>query len=134
MRIAFPIESYDGKESVLHPQIPTAPTFALVDTESQMIRHLTSDDQPNSKCTGLEALGSPLPDAIVVATVGAAALNALRHAGLRVYRSMNCETISDVLVALQQGTLLEVAASDACVTYHSCGGGCDSCGSSCGPK
>jgi predicted Fe-Mo cluster-binding NifX family protein len=123
MKIVFPVENFCGSDSVLFEHFGSSPFFALADTETGSIEQLTNPDQVHEHggCNPLRALGAASPDAIVVGGIGMGALNGLRNAGIRVFRS-EAATIGAVLANLE-GTLLEIAPADTCSSNHS-GGGC----------
>ena len=123
MKIVFPVETFCGSDSMLYGHFGSSPFFALADTETGAIEQLTNPDQVHEHggCNPLRALGDVSPDAIVVGGIGNGALNGLRNAGIRVFKS-NATTIGEVLTNLE-GTLLEILPSDVCSSAHS-GGGC----------
>ncbi|HBF35603.1 TPA: diguanylate cyclase [Candidatus Sumerlaeota bacterium] len=127
MKIVFPVEIFCGSDSVLFEHFGSSPFFALADTETGAIEQLTNPDQEHEHgaCNPLRALGAASPDAIVVGGIGAGALNGLRNAGIRVFKS-NARTIGEVLGNLE-GSLLEILPTDVCGSAHSGGG----CGCSC---
>jgi predicted Fe-Mo cluster-binding NifX family protein len=128
MKIVFPVENFCGSDSLLYGHFGSAPSFALVDTETRAIEQLTNEDQEHvhGACNPLRALGSVSVDAVVVGGIGGGALSGLRNAGIRVFKSV-VPTIGEVLDNLDKGALLEIVPEDVCGGHHENGG----CGCSC---
>jgi predicted Fe-Mo cluster-binding NifX family protein len=124
MKIVFPIETFGGADSPLYAHFGSAPSFALVDTDTRSIESLTNanEEHEHGACNPLQALANISVDAVVVGGIGAGALNGLRSAGIRVFRS-ELPTIGDVLNNLDQGALLEILPGDVCAHHGGCGCG-----------
>jgi predicted Fe-Mo cluster-binding NifX family protein len=126
MKVVFPVEFYQGDESALYGHFGSAPGFALLDTDTGVVEPMTNGnrDHEHGACNPLQALGQQPVDAIVVGGIGPGALNGLRRAGIRVFKS-DARTIREAAESLQNGSLLEVAMDGVCGHSHGNGGcGC----------
>ena len=125
MKVVFPVEEFHGAESVLYGHFGSAPEFAVMDTESGHLEVLSNGNREHAHgaCNPLQAIGEGKVDAIVVAGIGPGALNGLRRAGIRVYKT-DAATIGQAVEGLKDGSLLEFAPSDVCGGHGAGGCGC----------
>lgn len=126
MKVVFPVEFYQGEESLLYGHFGSAPGFALLDTETGGVEPLSNGnrDHAHGACNPLQALGHQPVDAIVVGGIGPGALNGLRRAGIRVFM---CDpvTLREAAELFRNGSLPEVTMEATCGHSHGNGGcGC----------
>jgi len=89
MKLCFPVEKYDGLESSVYGHFGSAPSFALVDTDTKELTEITNRDagHEHGKCSPLKAIDGQSIDCVIVGGIGAGALNKLIAAGIHVYRA-----------------------------------------------
>lgn len=124
MKICFPVQNNDGLNSAVYNHFGSAPTFVVVDTDSNSVATISNRDQHHTHgaCSPMKALNNQKIDAIVVGGIGAGALNGLNRMGIRVHRSSGC-TIAENLAMFKSGTLTELTPEQCC-GGHSHAGGC----------
>ncbi len=119
MKICFPVETLQGMDSEVYGHFGSAPGFVIVDTDANTLEEIRNGDQHHAHgmCQPLASLQKGNFDAIVVGGIGMGALNKLRAAGKRVYRT-GLATIKDTVQAFRKGELIEVTPDMACAGHH----------------
>jgi predicted Fe-Mo cluster-binding NifX family protein len=115
MRICLPVEENKGIESQLCPHFGSAPLWLIVDTDSLECKPVlnTNAHHSHGMCQPLAILGGEKFDGIVVGGIGMGALNKLKSANIKVYKSA-FPSIKETLSAYKNGKLLEVDPNQAC--------------------
>jgi predicted Fe-Mo cluster-binding NifX family protein len=118
MKVCFPIEKDEGFSSVVFGHFGSAPLFLLVDTASNRATVITNSDQHHSHgaCNPLKALKGQQVDGIVVASIGAGALDHLKRSGLRVFKAQSA-TVQENMGKIAENTLQEFTVRDSCPGY-----------------
>lgn len=126
MKVCFPVENESNNSlgSQVYNHFGSAPRFVVVDSETHEVTEIINRDlgHAHGACSPLRALGGASVDAIVVAGIGAGALQGLMGAGLQVYRSAG-GSIADNLAQLKRNELDQWQLSQVC-GGHSHGHGC----------
>lgn len=120
MKICFPIEADNGLESAVFGHFGSAPSFILYDTEKKESTVLNNQDlgHAHGMCSPLKALNGKEIDALVVAGIGAGAIQKLNQSGIKVYRAC-AGSLHDNLKRIEAGTIEELHAQHGC-SGHSC--------------
>ncbi|MEW6074138.1 MAG: NifB/NifX family molybdenum-iron cluster-binding protein [Planctomycetota bacterium] len=118
MRICIPVKKDDGLHSRVSAHFGSAPTFLIVDTETEVCRALgnTNRHHAHGRCRPLAQLGGESLDAVVVGGIGSGAFLALRGAGIAVIQS-DRKTVAETLAALKAGELMPVDDRSVCVHH-----------------
>ena len=124
MKIAIPVADYRGLESAVYGHFGSAPTFALVDSETMSVEAMGNQNQAHvhGACSPMKALAGARPDAVIVGGIGTGALLGLRSAGMKVYCSLG-GTVAQAVSQLKAGELAEMDERGACAGHsegHSC--------------
>lgn len=112
MKICFPIENFDGLESMVSENVRTAAGLVIADTSAKSIEEIpgTVHDNGNGEiCPQLKRLGAPMIDAFVVGDIGAVALIQLVRESIRVYCAVH-DTVGQNIVLMLQKKLPEFKA------------------------
>jgi predicted Fe-Mo cluster-binding NifX family protein len=119
MRLCIPATKNKGIESPVSPHFGSAAFFVIVDSDTLGCEAVTNVNQHHAHgmCQPLASLQKENFDAIVVGGIGMGALNKLRAAGKRVYRT-GLATIKDTVEAFRKGELIEVTPDMACAGHH----------------
>lgn len=124
MKIAFPVQSDAGLESVVFNHFGSAPLFLVVDAATQEVATVTNRDRhhEHGQCSPMAALDGRQVNAVVVGGIGAGALGGLNRMGISVHRSQ-APTIRENLALFAAGALAPIALQGCC-GGHGAGGGC----------
>lgn len=119
MNICIPITEDQGLRSPVSEHFGSAAFFMLVDTDTRACRVVPNGNPHHSHgvCQPLAALAGERFDGLVVGGIGAGALQRLQAAGIRVYLVAQA-SVEQVLLALQDGSLPEATATDACCGHQ----------------
>ena len=115
MKVAVPVDEYQGLASQVYGHFGSAPRFVLVDSETMAVQAL---DNPNAvhehgQCNPMRSLGAARPEAVLVAGIGMGAVMGLRQAGIRVWRAPQ-GTVGDVVRLFNKGELAELVDRATC--------------------
>jgi predicted Fe-Mo cluster-binding NifX family protein len=121
MRVCFPVASDQGIDSIVFNHFGSAPTFIIVDTDSDTILSVNNRDQHHSHgaCNPLAALAGNTIDAIVVGGIGAGAIAMLNRAQVKVFQSQ-AETIRENVTLFKNGNFRELVAQTCGGHGHGC--------------
>jgi len=124
MKLCFPVEKFHGLKSSVYGHFGSAPSFALVDTDTKEVTEITNRDadHEHGKCSPLKAIDGQSIDCVIVGGIGAGALNKLITMGASVYRAED-GSVSDNLELFEKGSLNRFNPSLVC-GGHGKGGGC----------
>lgn len=119
MKIAFPTQEKNDKESPVHNHFGSAPYFVIVDTETDECHTIDNQNLNHShgNCQPLVALGGNQVDAVVVGGIGGGALRKLLSAGIKAFRAVD-GTVSDNLTLVKNSNLDEFSQEHACQGHH----------------
>ncbi len=123
MKIAFPTKTSAGLESVVFEHFGSAPSFILVDTETNEVTDIKNLDQHHEggQCQPLKALGNVAVDAVVAGGIGAGALKKLNTGGVTVYRAV-AGTVGVNLDLIKSGKLPQFTMAQTCAGHQHDGG------------
>lgn len=126
MKICIPVLENKGIDSIVSEHFGSAPFFLIIDTETLKFEEVNNFDQHHAHgmCQPLSVISAYEFDGIVVGGIGTGALNKLRSAGKKVYKTTNT-TVKETVSSYKNGSLKEVNAQDACAHHH---GHNDDCG------
>lgn len=115
MKVAFPIQEKNDKNSMVHNHFGSAPYFVVVDTDTDET-HIIDNQNLNhthGNCQPLVALGGTQVDAVVVGGIGGGALRKLLNAGIKAFRAID-GTVSDNLVLVKNSELEAFGPEHTC--------------------
>jgi predicted Fe-Mo cluster-binding NifX family protein len=114
MRACFPVAHDRGLESRVYPHFGSAPMFLIVDTETKAIRAVVNPEcgPAHGRCHPMDVLAGEKIDLVVVSDIGPGALDRLRVAGIRTYRTAR-STVGEALDAIARGALPPVLPGEA---------------------
>ncbi|MBI5634281.1 MAG: diguanylate cyclase [Nitrospirae bacterium] len=117
MKVCFPVKDSPSLESEVYGHFGSAPSFVLVDTETNNLKVIGNADQHHTHgmCSPLKALGGHDIDCVVVGGIGGGALMKLNQSGIKVYKA-TARTVGENLDLFTAGNL------SAFVPGHVCGG------------
>jgi predicted Fe-Mo cluster-binding NifX family protein len=117
MKICFPVKSDNGINSEVYNHFGTAPSFVIVDTETDSTTVVNNNDQHHAHggCSPLKALDGRSVDAVIVGGIGAGALNKLNLAGIRVYQPQASSIAENI-------KMFKAQALPEFMVQHTCGG------------
>ena len=119
MKICIPTKDDRGPEAEPFGHFGSAPFFTLVDTETGEIE-VVANSNPHHRhgtCHPLSQLWDRELDAIVCQGIGRRAFATLKNEGVDVMVASE-GNVTDILVAVQAGTLKPLAAEEACHGRH----------------
>lgn len=124
MKICFPVKSDNGIHSEVYNHFGSAPSFVIIDTETDSTTVINNNDQHHAKgaCSPFKALDGHTVDAVIVGGIGAGALNKLNQAGIKVYQPQ-ASSIAENIKMLKAHSLPEFMAQHTC-SGHGNKGGC----------
>lgn len=124
MKICFPVKSDNGINSEVYNHFGSAPSFVIVDTETDSTTVINNNDQHHEKgaCSPFKALDGQTVDAVIVGGIGAGALNKLAQAGIKVYQP-KALSIEENIKMLKAQALPEFTTQHTC-SGHGNKGGC----------
>jgi predicted Fe-Mo cluster-binding NifX family protein len=117
MKVCFPVKDSPSLESEVYGHFGSAPSFVLVDTDTNDLKVITNADQHHTHgmCSPVRALGGHDIDCVVVGGIGGGALSKLNQSGIRVYKAA-AGTVNENLALFTAGSL------SVFVPGHVCGG------------
>ncbi|MFZ5570918.1 MAG: NifB/NifX family molybdenum-iron cluster-binding protein [Thermodesulfobacteriota bacterium] len=123
MKIAFPVETDNGMESIVYGHFGTARFFILIDPDKPEPEVLPNQDLNHShgKCQPILALGGRKVDAVVVGGIGGGALRKLSQEGITVFRAVE-GTVADNLALIRSGKLPRFSMDQTCAGHTTIGG------------
>ncbi len=123
MKICFPVKSDKGLDSEVFGHFGSAPIFVVFDTETKAVDTINNQDlgHVHGKCNPLKALDGNIVDAVIVGGIGGGAMNKLKKAGIKVYKSSETK-VQDNITLFENNSLSEFSKE------HTCGGHGDGCG------
>ncbi|NTU42469.1 MAG: diguanylate cyclase [Nitrospirales bacterium] len=115
MNICFPIVADNGLESEVYNHFGSAPSFVVVDSETGDFSRVINSDahHAHGSCSPMKALNGHSVDAVVVGGIGGGALNKLKQAGIRVYKTQGV-TVSQNVELFSAGSLREFSLLQTC--------------------
>lgn len=115
MKICMPVENSNGIESSLSNHFGSAPFFLIVDTKSLEYKEIINTNQHHGHgmCQPLAVLANEKFDGVVVTSIGSGALNKLKAANIKVYRSLFSK-VNEVIEAVNSLNISEIMDQDAC--------------------
>ncbi len=115
MNICIPVNEDKGLQSPVCAHFGSAPTFLIVDTETESCRPVTNTNKSHSHgmCQPLAVLAGEDLDSIAVGGIGMGAVMKLKAAGVDVFIS-NETTVAGTVAALAAGRLRPVTPETAC--------------------
>lgn len=119
MKICLPIKNNQGIDSDVSNHFGSAPFFMIIDTETLDTKIIINTNQQHTHgmCQPLALLGDEKFDGIVVGGIGMGALNKLKTAGIKVYKTQ-CLVVKDVVAAAKTESLTEMKMEGACSHHH----------------
>lgn len=124
MKICFPVKDSPSFESDVYGHFGSAPSFVLVDTDTNDLQILVNGDQNHAHgmCSPLKALGGHDIDCVVVGGIGGGALMKLQQSGIKVYKAA-AGSVRDNLTLFSAGRLPVFTPGHVC-GGHSQGSAC----------
>jgi predicted Fe-Mo cluster-binding NifX family protein len=119
MHLCIPVEEDRGLASRVCAHFGSAPVFLIVDPDGGHCRAVPNPgaDHRHGMCMPLAALAGERLDGVVVAGLGARALDRLMSAGLPVYASAHA-TVGETVRAFQSGGLRLMEPAAACAGHE----------------
>ena len=119
MKIAFPTQEKNDKDSTVHNHFGSAPYFVIVDTDTEASHTIDNQnlDHTHGNCQPLVALGGTSIDAVVVGGIGGGALRKLLNAGIKAFRAVE-GTVVDNLALVRDNRLDEFGPEHTCKGHH----------------
>jgi len=120
MRICIPVQTNEGLESVVDHHFGSAPYFLIYDSDKAAFEVISNSDEHHNHgmCHPLRVLEDQDLNAVVCVGMGARAVQRLKQAGLKTYRSKQ-DTAKETIREYREGVLEEITNENACVD-HSC--------------
>lgn len=121
MKIAFPVSSNLGVESIPYGHFGTAPMFVVCDLENQEVKSVNNGDlgHEHGQCQPMKALSGEKVDVVIVGGIGRGAVVGLNNLGIKVFKAIE-GTISKNLEAYKNGELQELVMMGTCNHHHDC--------------
>ncbi len=115
MKLCIPTLDDKGRDARVHDHFGSAPWFTLVDTTDGSIETIANSNahHAHGTCHPLSQLTGHAFDALVVGGIGRRALDSLKAAGLKVYRTP-APLVSGVIDAAAGGEMQELEEIHAC--------------------
>jgi len=115
MKICFPVKESPSLTSEIYGHFGSAPSFVLVDTETNDLKVITNADQHHAHgmCSPIRALGGHDIDCVVVGGIGGGALMKLNQSGIKVYKAA-AGTVQENLALFAAGNLPAFAPGHVC--------------------
>ncbi|MBW2614352.1 MAG: NifB/NifX family molybdenum-iron cluster-binding protein [Deltaproteobacteria bacterium] len=119
MKIAFPTQEKNGRQSPVHNHFGSAPYFIIVDTDTEKSHIIDNQnlDHTHGNCQPLLALDGTHVDAVVVGGIGGGALRKLLNEGIKTYRAVE-GTVLENLALAKVGKLSEFSMDHTCQGHH----------------
>jgi predicted Fe-Mo cluster-binding NifX family protein len=120
MRICIPTATAEGIKATAYEHFGSAPYFTIYDTAAKTAEVVGNGDQHHAHgmCHPLAMLEGRRIEAVVVAGIGARALQRLNEGGIRVYRTIP-GTVEEISGKLETGELEEMTLENSCAG-HGC--------------
>jgi len=124
MKVCFPVNGSPSLESEVYGHFGSAPSFVLVDTDTNDLKVIGNADQHHTHgmCSPIRALGGHDIDCVVVGGIGGGALMKLNQTGVKVYRA-SARTVSGNLALFTANSLPVFEQNHVC-GGHSNGSAC----------
>ena len=121
MKICIPTEEPMGLDSVAYGHFGSAPYFLIYDTETKEIEVLNNNEaeHEHGQCNPVTPLKDKGVQAVVVAGMGARALQNLQSMGITAYRIENGTKVQTIIENLDLNKLEKLAVENCCQS-HSC--------------
>lgn len=121
MKICIPTENPDGMNTLAYGHFGSAPYFVIYDTDTKTIEVLKNNEaeHEHGQCNPVTPLIEKGVKAVVVAGMGARALQNLQSMGIVAYRIDNGSSITTILELLQAGKLEKLQIENSC-QGHGC--------------
>jgi len=115
MKVCFPVQHFSSLESEVYGHFGSAPSFALFDTETEVVTVISNSDQHHvhGMCNPVGALGDNKVESVVVGGIGGGALTKLNMMGIRVYKA-TARTIEENLRLFMQNQLPQYQPGHTC--------------------
>jgi len=122
MVLCFPVENYNGMESMVYGHFGSAPMFITYNSETEELNKIDNQnlDHDHGQCTPIQALNGQIVDAIVVGGIGGGAINKLNAMGIKVLRASN-STVKNNIELFNNNSLPEITINHACQQHGGCG-------------
>jgi predicted Fe-Mo cluster-binding NifX family protein len=120
MRICIPTSTAEGTKATAYGHFGSAPYFTIYDTETKTVEVVenANEHHAHGMCHPLAMLDGRKIEAVVVAGIGARALQRLNEGGIKVYRTIP-GTVEEVAGKLGTGELEEMTLENSCAG-HGC--------------
>ena len=124
MKVCFPVKDSPSLESEVYGHFGSAPSFVLIDTDTNHLNVIDNADQHHAHgtCSPIKALGGHNIDCVVVGGIGSGALMKLNQSGIKVYKAA-AGTVLENLDLFSAGSLSAFALEHVC-GGHSSGSAC----------
>lgn len=124
MKVCFPVKNSPSLESEVYGHFGSAPSFVLVDTDTNDLKVINNADQHHAHgmCSPIRALGGHDIDCVVVGGIGGGALTKLNQSGIKVYKAA-AATVSENLALFTAGNLSAFVPGHVC-SGHANGSAC----------
>ena len=121
MKICIPTEEPMGLDSVAYGHFGSAPYFLIYDSETKEIEVLNNNEaeHEHGQCNPVTPLKDKGVQAVVVAGMGARALQNLQSIGITAYRIENGTKVQTIIENLDLNKLEKLAVENCCQS-HSC--------------
>ena len=121
MKICIPTEEPMGLDSVAYGHFGSAPYFLIYDSETKEIEVLNNNEaeHEHGQCNPVTPLKDKGVQAVVVAGMGARALQNLQSMGITAYRIENGTKVQTIIENLDLNKLEKLAVENCCQS-HSC--------------
>lgn len=115
MKVCFPVKDSPTLESEIYGHFGSAPSFVLVDTDTNDLKVITNADQHHAHgmCSPIRALGGHDIDCVIVGGIGGGALMKLNQSGIKVYKAA-AGTVSENLALFTANSLAVFAQNHVC--------------------
>lgn len=122
MKICVPVGENKGMDSVCYGHFGSAPYFVVYDTDTMKLEMINNGntDHVHGQCNPVGTLMNCGADCIIVAGMGARAVQLLQSAGIKVYWAERAFTIGDLARDVNSYIQREMTVQDSC-RDHACG-------------
>jgi predicted Fe-Mo cluster-binding NifX family protein len=122
MKICVPVGENKGMDSVCYGHFGSAPYFVIFDTEAGKLEVLDNgnSNHVHGQCNPVGTLMECGADCIIVAGMGARAVQMLQNANIRVYRAERPFKIGEMAKDVNSYIQREMTVQDSC-RDHTCG-------------
>jgi ArsR family transcriptional regulator len=120
MRICVPTATAEGAKALAYGHFGSAPHFTIYDivTKTYEVVGNAGQHHAHGMCHPLAMLEGREIDAVVVAGIGARALQRLNEGGIKVYRTIPA-TVEEIARKIETGELEEMTLENSCAG-HGC--------------